>query len=362
MYLTRLLRSALLYPFLFILYLILNLLVNNLEQIDPRLALRPLLLLSLLALTGILLLYVLFKDWQYAGYLIFLGLVFIFAFGHLSRILRAWFPIKDQGPESLILLLIWGLLLASLGLRKLWMRFNSRVWLPPFLNLTLGLALILPLSMAPGQLFQKPQNQKDPEGTLTPTNLEQVALDCSDRPDIYYILVDAYGRADVLGELYGLDNASFLDDLAQRGFYVASQSHTNYIQSIYSISSALNFAYIDPPEQEASGWRYFTQLVAHNRIMSLLKDCGYQSVSFESGFFFSNNPAVDVYLAQDSGLNAFESLLLAGSPIDILGSKFELEPSEYNYRAHRRRVRFTLEQLAQLPRMPSPKIVFAHIL
>jgi hypothetical protein len=232
-----------------------------------------------------------------------------------------------------------------------------------FLNLTLGLALIVPFSLAAGRPIQKPHNYLQLDKTLTPKSLdEQVSLDCADRPDIYYILVDGYGREDVLEELYGLDNTKFLGDLAQRGFYVANQSHTNYIQSIYSISSSLNFTYIDPPQNEVTSWRYFTQLMAHNRIMRLLKDCGYLSVAFESGYTYSNNPAVDVYLARESGLNEFESLLLAGSPVDILMREFDLEPSDYTYPAHRRRALFTLEQLAKIPRMRSPKIVFAHIL
>lgn len=356
-------RSAPFFSFLFILYLVLNLLANNQGEIDPNQALRPLLLLSLLALAGILLLYAFFKDWAYAGYLVFLGLVFIFAFGHLTRLTSTWLPLQEGGWGTLFLVMVWGLLLATLGLRKLWIYFKGRDWLPMFLNLTLGLALILPLWLAAGRPMQKPHNYLQLDKTLTPKNLdEQVAINCVDSPDIYYILVDGYGRGDVLEGLYSLDNSPFLDDLAQRGFYVANQSHTNYIQSIYSISSSLNFAYIDPPQNESTSWRYFTQLMAHNRIMRLLKECGYLSVAFESGFTYSNNPAVDVYLEQESGLSEFESLLLAGSPIDILAREFELEPSEYNYAAHRRRVRFTLEQLAKIPRMRSPKIVFAHIL
>ena len=363
MRLPRWLRGAPLFPFLFVLYLVLNLLANNLGEVDPRQVLRPLLLLSLLTLAGILLLYTLFKDWGYAGYLVFLGLVFIFTFGHLTRLTSTWLPLKEGSWGTLLLLMVWGILLATLGLRRLWIRLNVRDWLPPFLNLTLALALIMPFFMVAKRPIQKPQYTLQLDKKLLPGNFdEQVTIDCSDSPDIYYILVDGYGRGDVLDDLYSLDNTQFLDDLAQRGFYVANQSHTNYIQSIYSISSALNFTYIDPPQNEATSWRYFTQLMAHNRIMSLLKDCGYQSVAFESGFTYSNNPAVDVYLAQESGLNEFESLLLAGSPVDILAGEFELEPSDYNYQAHRRRVRFTLEQLARVPRMRSPKIVFAHIL
>ena len=46
----------------------------------------------------------------------------------------------------------------------------------------------------------------------------------STRPDIYYIILDAYGRADVLKDLYNYDNSQFVDWLNQKGFYVARES------------------------------------------------------------------------------------------------------------------------------------------
>lgn len=52
------------------------------------------------------------------------------------------------------------------------------------------------------------------------------------RPDIYYIILDAYGRGDVLQQLYGHDNAAFLECLGQKGFYVATE-----IDAILSQSS-----------------------------------------------------------------------------------------------------------------------------
>src|SRR5688572_31865313 len=43
-------------------------------------------------------------------------------------------------------------------------------------------------------------------------------------------------RQDVLHELYEFDNSSFLNDLSARGFYVAHESSSNYIQTMLSRS------------------------------------------------------------------------------------------------------------------------------
>jgi hypothetical protein len=67
-----------------------------------------------------------------------------------------------------------------------------------------------------------------------------------------------------------------------------------------------------------NGQSYFSGLIRHNEIMATLKQCGYQTVSIESGFSFTNHPDVDIYLTRGIGANEFESLLLADSPVDVL--------------------------------------------
>lgn len=65
-----------------------------------------------------------------------------------------------------------------------------------------------------------------------------------DKPDVYYILLDGYNRADILKRYYGFDNSAFLNHLEERGFYVATQSHSNYAHSFLSISSTFKGRYI----------------------------------------------------------------------------------------------------------------------
>jgi tRNA(Ile)-lysidine synthase TilS/MesJ len=52
--------------------------------------------------------------------------------------------------------------------------------------------------------------------------------------------VDAYGRSDVLKDLYDIDNNDFIRYLKEKNFYVAEDSHSNYNQTRLSLASSLN--------------------------------------------------------------------------------------------------------------------------
>lgn len=354
------LKRGVFYPYLFIFYLVLNPLLHNLDQLAPVQALRPLLALLIVAGVGGYLVHHLFGDWQYAGYLVFLGLVFFFVYGHLNRLIQDWASAAGSPAFQALLLAGWSLLLGALGLRRVWVRTNARRWATPFLNVVCLAALLTAALQAPLALGTElaPGEEPAASGEALPPTGETLRLDCSASPDIYYIVLDGYARADVLEQLYGLDNSPFLDFLAEKGFYVAGQSYADYTQTVFSIPAALNFHYIDPPESEAEGLDYFTGLIAENRLAHLLEGCGYETVAFESGFYFTNHPQVDLHLSHSGGLNEFESLLLADSPLELLSG----EASEFSYPAHRERVTFTFEELAKLPERPGPKFVFAHIL
>jgi hypothetical protein len=353
-------RSAI-YPFLFVIYLVLNPLAYNLDQISPAEALRPLVILLSLTLAGILLLYVFVRDWQHAGYLMFIALVFFFMYGHINRLIQNWLLLQNKELLSMLLLLVWGILLYFLGLRILWGRFGRKEWFTPLFNLILAVALVGPASAASIQLFNSSHGSRTLPDTSLAEDLDSQKLDCTNSPDIYFIVLDAYGRSDIIQDFYGVDNGPFLDYLRSKGFYVVDHAYTNYIQTVYSIPAALNFQFINPPPPGIEGTDYFSGLVSDNRIMRLLKQCGYQTVAFETGFYFTNHPEVDLFLSTNSKLNEFESVLLEDSPVEYLVDGLNGPVSEDDYQRHRDRVRYTFNQLASLPNMPGPKIVFAHI-
>ena len=92
--------------------------------------------------------------------------------------------------------------------------------------------------MATSQPFFKDAPRKTPR-------IAPVAAENPDQPDIYYIITDEYARADVLEEFYDHDNSGFLDQLRERGFYVAEQSFSNYALTFLSLASSLDMRYVN---------------------------------------------------------------------------------------------------------------------
>ncbi len=63
------------------------------------------------------------------------------------------------------------------------------------------------------------------------------------KPNVYYLLVDAYPRRDSLKELCGFDNSDFIFRLEELGFAVSSGSRSNYHFTIGSVASTMNMNY-----------------------------------------------------------------------------------------------------------------------
>jgi hypothetical protein len=184
-------------------------------------------------------------------------------------------------------------------------------------------------------------------------------------PDIYYLVLDSYGRADVLHREFAYDNSDFLNFLEERGFYIADRSRSNYLLTILSISSALNLNYLNPLEKEArdSANRLpLKDLIQHSRLRFFLSDLGYRYVAFDSGYSFTRTTDADLYLSPFAKIGEFEEVFFTLSAA-ILAEPFENNPLSYQtYDAHRRRIVFTLNKIQEMPEVPGPKFVFAHML
>lgn len=357
-------KHPVIYPFLFVFYVVFDLLVKNFDQLHPAQAMRPFAILLLVAGSVMLLAWLASKDVHYAGYVTLLFLAFGLVFGHISRLIQEMVEVYHPDRLPFYLMIGWGLLLLVLGAPWLWAKIRRPKRLTAYLNLVFLLVLIPPAIEALSTFASPSQALSRIQGPKAPYHPEEIELECTQRPDIYYIILDGYGREDVVGQLYGYDNAPFLEFLERRGFYLAGQSYTNYMQTVFSLPSALNFAYldgVDAPDDWQAGREYIKSLTGENRLFPLLEKCGYRTVSFRSGFYFTDLPAVDIYLFNRSHLSEFESLLVSGSPLEIIANKLELDLSIHGYQDKRETVLYAFEQLMELPSQPGPKFVFAHL-
>jgi hypothetical protein len=188
-------------------------------------------------------------------------------------------------------------------------------------------------------------------------------------PDIYYIILDGYGRGDVLENEYGYDNTDFINSLRDLGFYVAECSQSNYAQTQLSLASSLNFNYIDalsdrfvPGSDDRTG---LDALIHHSAVRQSLEAAGYQTVAFATGFLATELRDADYYLSPEKSvgaLNEFEGLLLETTLARLLqdSNRFGLQAA--GSELFRERTLFTLDKLDDLAYIQRPKFVFVHLI
>jgi len=183
-------------------------------------------------------------------------------------------------------------------------------------------------------------------------------------PDIYYIILDGYARADILETIYHYDNTPFLEWLKQKGFYIAEQSRSNYSQTVTSLPSSLNFSYLDDLSGRIGQWardtRPLEKMIKHSRLAEFLKSKGYKTVNFASGWYFTEIQDSDIYQSMSWQLSEFHHALLNMTPLPVFYEKLFSMNLQYDF--HRRQILFTLDHLTRRPGIPAPVFVFAHII
>ena len=178
----------------------------------------------------------------------------------------------------------------------------------------------------------------------------------SDKPNIYYILLDEYTSDEILSEIYNYDNKDFLSKLTQRGFYIPSDAYTNYVTSPLAITANLNMQYIDTEKTipTLNGENIFFN---HNQIMQILKSLNYTIVNM--GLEYGYPEIADYQLCPTSMfVNQFHNTLIDGSLWQPF-SKFFVTAGD----SQRDRVNCKFSELTNLENsFDSPFFVFSHIM
>ena len=276
------------YPWPTVAIPILYFLANNDIHFAPSEAVLPLVVALLLVSVSMLGLRLVLRDWQRAALVTTVVILVFFAYGHVERALDAridehWF---FAGAVA------FGAALAAQASRARWLNAGHA----QFLNVVAGALLVFQATSLVGgsaSTFGSPSNAASLDELtehLFPAGLPAAI---SDRPDIYYIILDAYGRNDALVDF---DNSAFLAQLQSRGFNIASEATSNYMSTPHSLASSLNMSYLHTlgsrtPEVVTD----IRDLVFYNSLAAILKSLGYTYVHLDSGFqFTSKAPLADM--------------------------------------------------------------------
>lgn len=306
--------------------------------------------------------------------------VMFFSYGHI----RNWLadPLDEfsvlgvaVGPEK-ILIAFWSMAWLTLSL---WLRrarpasiaaATRGCWRAGLALVVLGIATVATVATAASHdaFASRPTSSTSRVGTASAR---------ADRlPDIYYIILDDYARADVLKDVYGYDNGAFVSWLRSTGFYVADQSRANYVQTMLSLASSLNSTYLDPTElatgdRRSGRWRValnvatarfltpssqpLVHLIQYSDAARVLRERGYRFVAITSGFGGVQLPHADVAV-QFGRFSDFDESLIDTTPLG------ELERLDDLVEVHRHRVLYALDHLSDRLDGSRPNFVFAHIL
>ncbi len=181
-------------------------------------------------------------------------------------------------------------------------------------------------------------------------------------PDIFFLLLDGYGRADQLERVMGWDNSPFLNSLERSGFLVMDQNKSNYCQTALSLGSMLNLDFIqkilpDAKKNDSDRSRA-VNLVNRPLVVRELRSAGYESIAISTGFPSFDFAGFDLVVTEVPPVTYFESVLLEFMPSGPEGYTVE---SQFDARRHFLKTAFA--ELRRLgPPTAKPRFVFAHIL
>lgn len=233
-----------------------------------------------------LLFYVFFRQWSKAA--LFSGVVclFVYFLGDVKNALNEWQPGTLIGKYS-FLFLASGLVLFFIFR---WIKRTTRSLAPvySFLHVLLVLSIAV-------DLFVMIRLPHQGHYRMRQTDLGEMpgSLPDSLRPDIYYIIFDAYTSSAVLNTEFGYDNRHQEAALREKGFQVFPQSRSNYNYTAFSLSSVFHLNYMDNVDTthkiEDRTYLQALRTVEKNPWIPFLKKQGYQIYN-HSLFDFEDHP------------------------------------------------------------------------
>jgi hypothetical protein len=346
----------------FAVYPALALLSRNITEVHYSAGIRAVICSAIGATAFFLIFHLTYKSWHRAAFTVTTLTILFFSYGHIYDLLpeeikSPVFPYVMVGVWLFLIVLI--LILA--GWRKI--KFSNAGF--AFNISSLGLVIVLAVQVSWWSIPQK-------KGMVADSAPHMQTIDASslrELPDIYYIIVDSYGRSDLLRQAFQIDNSDFIRQLEGLGFYITNCSQSNYDRTDLSLGSSLNMNYLQSLDSNYRPgnldrtilWDSINQSV----VRSYLEGAGYKTIAFATGFAWSELTNADVYFSPSpawSELSGFETLLIRTTPARHLEDLGWINLDQIDGQRYRERTQLIFNSMGQLAKIQGPKFVFIHII
>lgn len=352
-------------PFLLSIQMVFQSFFINITQLDYFEVVRPVLAALLFSFIVFGVVYFFLRNTLKAGLIASPFLLFFFLFGEAADWLAVTFGFGPEKSNLFVLVFaalcmcVWGWLVQY--------RLRSITSFNLYFNLLSVFFLINSAIQLSSYLYV---NGVSVDLSVRPASVTSGSSD-RPRPDIYYIILDAYGRQDILQEFYDFDNSDFINSLNNKGFFVADQSSSNYVQTLLSISSALNMDYLQNVkinDRKLESRDDLTEIIDQSKVRTILAQNGYGTISFHNDYQATMKTADIYYENRSSGLTqpvtAFESIVFNNSMTRVLLQIPSVKQTmvDIPYETHREYILSTFNKLKDVPDLEGDYFVYAHVI
>lgn len=339
--------------------------LNNLGKVSFTDVLLPLFILLVSAGLLVLIFKLVFKSYQkafiYSSWILFFTLsyrYFSYIIPEFTFIIAGFY----LGPDKL---LIAGFVVLSIFLFII--LFKTRKKLYDF-NAAINIAAVTFLLLQSINIIQflhsRPHKTETVQKTISSSdNVSSLGYN----PNIYYIILDAYARSDVLKELYDYDNSDMIKQLKDLGFFVAEDCYANYCQTALSLASSMNLDYHnDLVKQYGTDIRFMHPLkekINNGVVINHLKQYNYKIASFQSSSYEWSklDHADEMFYMPGIGMNMLHDHIINMTIFPLL-LKDKFFPINSKLKMHRKRILFTMQKVENRASIQGPYFNFVHIL
>lgn len=295
-------------------------------------------------------------DWNRAGLLTTVLVVGFFGYGHAWNAIATIFGAQWPAIVGWTVLIGFGLVLA-------WRAGPAAVSTTRALNFLLAALVAFNLWSLTATLAvasEPPAASDLSELALRPSDPDQP-------PDVYYIVLDRYGGATALREQYDFDNEPFLSALEERGFAVARHAHANYIKTALSLTSSLDLAFLDADALAAQATEGKDVGPIHRALRGplavprALKEIGYEYLQIGNWWTPTQRNVDADRVFRYTGQDEFSSALLQTTLFRAFTDPDVAPDDPWDWRVMRENNLYALARLDEMPSVPGPKFVFAHL-
>lgn len=361
-------------PFLLAFYSVLFLFSNNLSEYQIKVVFVPLVLSLLFSAAVLLLCKFIFKKIESAALIastiIFICLSYsrIFSMFTAKSIPLRRFTLEREIVVATLVIFTFGLIIYVIIKYKNNLTFvNKIVTFICMILLLFPIFRIVSFELKTGRMFKQSVKKAMP-------TVQQVKVNGL-RPDIYYIMVEEYAGQKSLSEQHGFDNSKFLNSLKNKGFFVASNSTSNYPKTFLSLASSTNLEYLDFLSPKTHGGSspdqsIVTPYIQNNKVIQFLKQRGYTIVNL-GGWWeqTATNPNADINYVLKNGVypnideftTGFLNTTLAAPIFKQLFNNPNDVSSNPQSNLNRKTIQYGYQTFKDISQLKSPKYVFAHL-